>query len=148
MSKTQTMRTVFTCDPITQTVANHSQLLLNSLGYDTKIAQNNEELSVKIMIHGKFIARVIEGCNAMSVIILFVSFIVAFAGSFKNTTLFIIVGSILIYILNVFRISFIAIALYEFPEYESLLHNYVFPASIYGFTFLLWFVWIKKFSKF
>jgi len=120
---------------------------LNTIGYNSRIEQHTEEGSVKLFINDKFVARIIEGCNAISIIILFISFIVAFSSNFKTTFLFIVVGSLLIYFINIFGIAVISIALYQFPQYQYILHDVLFPLMIYGFTFLLWFFWIKKFSK-
>jgi len=102
---------------------------------------------VKLFINDKFTAFIVEGCNAISIIILFIAFIVAFAGKFKTTILYILFGSLLIYFTNIVRIVIISIALYEFPQYQNVLHEIVFPSIIYGMTFLLWFVWIRNFSN-
>ena len=147
LSKNQKTEGIFACAPITNTVAKQTQFLLNSLGYSAGIEQNTNEVSINLFINDKLVARVIEGCNAISIIILFISFIVAFASNFKATLLFIIVGSLLIYFTNIFRIAIIAIALYKYPEYQYLLHDILFPVIIYGITLLLWFVWVQKFSR-
>ena len=147
LNKTQSDTGVFTCAPITKTVAEQTQYLLNIFGYPTEIAQDTETLSIKLFINGKFTAFIVEGCNAISIIILFTAFIVAFAGKFKTTVLYILFGSLLIYFTNIVRIAVISIALHEYPQYQNVLHEIVFPSIIYGITFLLWFVWIQKFSK-
>lgn len=147
LNKTQGTSGVFACAPITKSVAKQTEYLLNAIGYNSRIEQHTEEVSVKLFINDTFIARIIEGCNAISIIILFISFIIAFSSNFKTTFLFIVVGSLLIYFINIFRIAIISIALYQFPQYQYILHDVLFPLMIYGFTFLLWFVWIKKFSK-
>ena len=147
LSKTQKTVGQFSCAPITKTVAAQTEFLLNSVGYNAEIEQHSEEVSVKLFMNDKFVARIIEGCNSISIIILFISFIIAFSSNFKATFLFIVVGSLLIYFLNIFRIAFISIALYKYPQYEYVLHDIIFPLIIYGITFLLWFLWIKKFSK-
>jgi len=147
LSKNQKTEGIFACAPITNTVAKQTQFLLNNIGYSAEIEQNTNEVSINLFINKKLVARVIEGCNAISIIILFISFIVAFASNFKATFLFIIVGSLLIYFTNIFRIAIIAIALYKYPEYQFFLHDILFPVIIYGITFLLWFVWIQKYSK-
>ena len=147
LSRNQKTTGVYSCAPITKTVAYQTEFLLNSVGYSAKIEQHTEEVSVKLFVNNKLVARVIEGCNAISIIILFISFIVAFASDFKTTLLFIVVGSLLIYFSNIFRIAIISIALYEFPQYQYILHDVIFPIMIYGITFLLWFIWVQKFSK-
>ena len=147
LNKTQNISGVYSCAPITQTVADHAQFLLTNIGYDVKIEQHPEEISLQLLMNDKLIARINEGCNAMSIIILFISFIVAFANKFKITALYILFGSLFIYGVNISRIVFIAIALYKYPKYQDILHDYIFPGIIYGFTFLLWFIWVRKFSK-
>jgi len=146
LSNNQKTETIFSCAPITKTVANRSKEVLNFIGYKTEIEQHSKEVSMKLIINDTYVARVIEGCNAISIMILFISFIVAFANKFSITLLYIVVGSLIIYFTNILRISIIAIALYKYPSYENLLHNIIFPSIIYGITFLLWFIWVRKFS--
>ena len=147
LNKTQSTTDVFSCSPITKMVAKQSQTLLSSFGYQTEVAQLHDEMSMQLKINNSFIARINEGCNAMSIIILFTSFIVAFASNMKTTVLYIIFGSIIIYFSNILRIAIIAIAFYKYPKYQDELHNYIFPSIIYGITFLLWFIWVRKFSR-
>jgi exosortase family protein XrtF len=82
----------------------------------------------------------------VSIIILFLAFIIAFSGSIKDTIWFGIFGSLLIYLVNLFRIIALSVLYYKFPEYQEILHNLVFPAIIYGLTFILWITWVKYFS--
>ena len=147
LNKSQNISGTYSCAPITQTVANQVQFLLTNFGYDAKIEQHPEEISLQLLMNDTLIARINEGCNAMSIIILFISFIVAFANKFKVTALYILFGSLVIYGSNIFRIAFISIALYKYPEYQAILHDFIFPGILYGITFLLWFVWVQKFSQ-
>ncbi|MGB6269883.1 MAG: exosortase family protein XrtF, partial [Olleya sp.] len=101
----------------------------------------------KMLVRGKYLARVIEGCNGTSIIILFVSFIIAFAGKFKTTLFYILSGSVLIYVVNLVRIVILSIGLYNYPWRKEELHTVVFPAIIYGMVFLLWMFWVNRFSK-
>ncbi|KUO68642.1 MAG: exosortase XrtF [Lutibacter sp. BRH_c52] len=147
LNRSQNDVSPFACAPITKTVAEQTKYLLNVIGYPTEIVQDTETAALKLFINGKFTAFIVEGCNAISIIILFIAFIVAFAGSFKTTVLYILFGSLLIYFTNIVRIVIISIALYEYPQYQHLLHEIIFPSIIYGMTFLLWFVWIRYFSN-
>ena len=147
LNKTQKTSGIFECAPITNMVAKQTKNLLNLMGYRAEIEQHTKEISVKLFVNDKFVARIIEGCNAISIIILFISFIIAFSSDFKTTFIFIILGSLLIYLSNIFRIAIISIALYKYPKYQYILHDILFPLMIYGITFLLWFVWVRKFSK-
>lgn len=148
LQKTQSKVDGFACSPITVQVANHTSSTLSFFGVDNTIQQHEKELSVKLMVKEQYTARVIEGCNSVSIIILFLAFIFAFSGPIKATVLYGLIGSVLIYIVNVLRIAFLTVMLYKYPEKQMLLHNLIFPAIIYGFTFLLWVIWVHKFSNY
>ncbi len=134
-------------DYFTNLVARQTDALLNGVGYDASVVPHNVEPSIKIIINGKYVARVIEGCNSVSIIILFISFIVAFAGKFKTTFLYCFAGSIIIYAFNLMRIVVLSVGLYHYPWRRNILHTVIFPMLIYGTVFLLWMVWVNRFSK-
>jgi len=134
-------------DYVTNLTARQSQLLINSVGYDCHIEAHADEPSMKLIINNKFVARVIEGCNSVSIIILFIAFLIAFAGEWKRTALYILAGSVLIYSVNLIRIAILSIGLYHYPWRREILHTVIFPLIIYGLVFLLWMVWVRRFSK-
>lgn len=134
-------------DPITQLVATQSSLLLESLGYDAQVVSHGVKPQMKLIVDTYYIANIIEGCNGISVLILFVAFVIAFAEKFKKTALFIVGGVALIYSVNIMRIALLAIALYAYPAYENILHGVVFPGIIYGMVFLLWVLWVRTLKK-
>ncbi|MFT4849558.1 MAG: exosortase family protein XrtF [Sediminicola sp.] len=131
-------------DFVTHYVARQSTGLISKLGYNAQIIAHETKSQMVLNMDGNYLASIIEGCNSISVIILFIAFIVAFAQGFKKTAYFICVGSLLIYTVNVFRIAILAIGLYHYPHQEKLLHGVVFPGIIYGIVFLLWMLWIKR----
>ena len=134
-------------DYITHLVSLQSENLLNAFGYNTKVLPHPDEPSMKLILNGEFIGRIIEGCNSISVIILFLSFIVAFSGKIKTTFFYILSGSVLIYVINLLRIVILAIGLHLYPQYAEVLHTVIFPGIIYGIVFLLWIFWVNRFSK-
>ena len=134
-------------DYITNLVAKQTENILNVLGYSAEVLAHSDEPSMKLFLNGNFTARIIEGCNSISVIILFLSFIVAFSGKLKTTFFYILAGSVLIYVVNLFRIVLLSLGLYHYPEYSEVLHKVVFPGIIYGMVFLLWIFWVNRFSK-
>ena len=134
-------------DYMTNLVSLQSETLLNSFGYKTQVLPHSDEPSMKLILNGEYLGRIIEGCNAVSVIILFVSFIVAFSGKLKTTFFYILSGSVLIYTVNLLRIVVLTVGLYHYPEYADVLHNVIFPGIIYGMVFLLWIFWVNRFSK-
>lgn len=134
-------------DGITRLVASHVEKVLQVFDSNSAVVyQQNTKIS--ILMHQKEVATIIEGCNAISVVILFVSFVIAFAGRFSTTLFFLLGGSVLIYVLNVIRIAILSLLLCRFPAYEHLLHGVIFPLFIYGVVFILWFVWVNYFSTY
>ena len=133
-------------DSVTQIVANQTATVLSWFDSQSYTMPHLKEPTVKLFYKGQYISRIIEGCNAISVIILFIAFVIAFTGKFKNTIIFILFGSILIHILNIGRIALLCVALYNFPQYEHLLHGVIFPLVIYGVVFLLWVIWVNNYS--
>lgn len=133
-------------DSFTLLVSNQTEDVLLLFNCDVKTVPNSKEPSEILYYNQKPIARIIEGCNALSVIILFTSFIIAFSGKIKPTVLYIIGGSILIHILNIFRIALLCVLIYYYPKQQHFWHGVAFPLFIYGVVFVLWIIWVNKFS--
>ena len=134
-------------DYVTNLVARQSGTLLETLGYETEVIPHPKEASMKLIINNKFVARIIEGCNSISAIILFVSFIIAFAVKFKTTLFYLLFGCILIYVVNLIRVVILSIGLYNYPWRREILHSVIFPLIIYGLVFLLWMFWVNRFAN-
>lgn len=137
---------IFACAPITNVVSNQAKGICKFLGYDIFTEQNPNELSISFFVNEKLVSKIVEGCTSISIMILFLSFIIAFSGRTKTTILFGISGLILIYAVNIFRIVLLTLAIYHYPKYSPFLHNIVFPGIIYGMVFTLWVVWVNKFA--
>lgn len=148
LQATQKKDSIFQCAPITEKVAIQTTSVLQFFGYNAQMQQHDQELSVKLILDDVYLARVIEGCNSISVIILFVAFIIAFPGPLKKSLLYSLAGGILIYLVNVLRIAFLTVALAKLPEQKEMLHNLVFPSIIYGLVFMLWVLWVNYFSNY
>lgn len=139
--------TIFELDGFTHLVSNQTEQLMRFFNMDVYSMPNLQESSMKIWYNHKSIVRIVEGCNALSVIILFISFVLAFTGKWWHTILFLIIGALLIHILNVMRIALLIVLLYRYPAQGFIFHDIVFPLIIYGFVFVLWIVWVNKFSN-
>lgn len=135
-------------DGITNIVGQNVDQLMRLFNCDVKIVKSISNPSLQLWYNNKYTLRIIEGCNAVSVIVLFISFITAFSGKLKTTIYFILFGVFLIYVLNIIRIALLAVLLFRFPEKEHILHGVLFPLIIYGLVFILWVFWVNKFSKY
>jgi len=135
-------------DGITAFVAGNVQQLMLSFNADIDIIKSFSSSCFEVWYNNKYTIRIIEGCNAVSIFILFTSFVIAFSGKLKTTLLFIFFGILFIYVLNIIRIALLTVLLFNYPEKEHFLHGVLFPLVIYGLVFVLWIIWVNKFSKY
>ncbi|WP_294821179.1 exosortase family protein XrtF [uncultured Flavobacterium sp.] len=136
----------FEPDSMTTLVAQQASGLVNFLGAESDISKHPKEASWYLFVNGKRVARVVEGCNAVSIMGLFMSFIIAFSTTFRKTSAYIVAGIVLIHLLNVVRIALLGLGLYHYKEHGPLLHDIIFPLFIYGVVFSLWILWVVRFS--
>ncbi len=121
--------------------------IYHSFGINAELIPLQNEAGLKLIINGQYLARIVEGCTAMSVIIMFISFILSFGNASFKAIKFAAVGSVLIFVFNILRILFLSYILYYFPKYQDVAHRVLFPALIYGFVVFLWYIFIKKSFK-
>jgi len=116
--------------------------ILSVLGFQSDI-QNNiifVQYAVKPI-------RVIYGCLALSQMGLIAGLVISYPGNFLHKCWFIPISLIIIHLLNAFRIIGLAVVLIYFPQFGELTHFYLTRIAIYFGILLLWFCWIKYFSK-
>ncbi len=135
-------------DAITRMVSKNTEQVLQVFNNGSSIEESDGHPYMKLFYNQKYVARIVEGCNAISVVVLFISFVVAFSGKLKTTLFFIFGGSLLIYVLNVLRIAALSALIFYFPKQEPFLHGVLFPLYIYGVVFMLWLIWVRKFSRY
>ena len=131
-------------DGFTKIISDQSAFLLNFTGYETVTKDFPSHETVQFYINGKVATRMVEGCNAVSVMIMFLAFVFAFYKGVK-TFYFAFAGIVLLYILNLFRIYVLNVIVVDFPALTKPAHDYFFPAFIYGGVVVLWLIWINKF---
>ena len=131
-------------DGFTKIISDQSAFLLNFTGYETVTKDFPSHETVQFYINGKVATRMVEGCNAVSVMIMFLAFVFAFYKGVK-TFYFAFAGIVLLYILNLFRIYVLNVIVVDFPALTKSAHDYFFPAIIYGGVVVLWLLWINKF---
>ncbi len=131
-------------DGFTKIISDQSAFLLNLTGYETITKDFPSHETILFYINGKSATRMIEGCNAVSVMVMFLAFVFAFYKGVK-TFYFAFSGIVLLYILNLFRIYVLNVIVVDFPVLTKPAHDYFFPAIIYGGVVFLWLIWINKF---
>ncbi|AZA61584.1 exosortase family protein XrtF [Chryseobacterium indoltheticum] len=132
-------------DPFSRMITKQVVFLQTLMGFPSALYDDVPKQQVWFHVRTRFVTRMVEGCNAISVMILFVSFIFAFYKGAK-TFVFVAISLILLHIMNVLRITGLNIVCSDYPQYSKMSHDYVFPAIIYGSVVVLWLVWIKFFA--
>lgn len=118
-------------------IIGNSAGVLGWLGYD--VITVNRVISI-----GAFPGvEVIDGCNGISAIGLFIGFIVAYPGDWRKKVSFSILGIGLIYIVNIIRIVVLVLTEASWPEFFDFAHDYATTAIFYFVIFALWMVWVN-----
>ncbi|MEM7109522.1 MAG: exosortase family protein XrtF [Bacteroidota bacterium] len=131
-------------DPVTMIVTAQTSYLLDLFGADTHTRVSEERPNVLLcQSSGKSILSVYEGCNGLNVVIIFLSFLVAFKLN-SNLFWFVPLGIFMIHMSNLVRIALLYHVSIGLPNYSYFAHKYFFTASIFLVVFGLWFWWLKK----
>lgn len=130
-------------DIVTYNVSWFTKEILGIWSYDIKIEPDVIYRSQKLYFNNKPLFNIVEGCNGLSVIILFSAFVVALKSKLFNTIGYILFGMVSLYFMNVIRLVLLALGYYYYPQQKHVMHDIFFPLIIYGLLLLLWIIWIK-----
>ncbi len=83
-------------------------------------------------------------CNGLELIALYIGFIICMPAQVSRKLIFIIGGTMLIYIVNILRCAALVQIYLHYPQYLDFSHHYLFTTIIYVFIFLLWLIFSKK----
>ncbi len=89
-----------------------------------------------------------RGCMGRNVMLGYAALIAVFPGKIINKLWYIPMGLAIITIVNILRISGLAITAYCCPEYSDINHYLVFKIAAWIVIFLLWVIWFNRFSPF
>lgn len=117
----------------------------STTGFDL-IQYDDTDLRTRVGIAGSTGVFIGEPCNGFVLFILFLAFIIAFPGPAKHKLWYIPAGILAIHIINAVRVTALVYIVYKKPEWLTFNHDYTFTILVYSFVFLLWWLWINKFS--
>ncbi|HBV16973.1 exosortase family protein XrtF [Chryseobacterium carnipullorum] len=132
-------------DPFSRIIADQVASIQKALGFPTLLYDDIKNEQVWFYVKKNYVTRMVEGCNAISVMILFIAFVFAFYKGLK-TFIYALAGIVMLYIMNLLRIVGLNIVMSDYEEYGKMFHDFIFPAVIYGTVVVLWLVWIKFFA--
>jgi exosortase family protein XrtF len=130
---------------LTTLVGRNTEQLLDLFPADVATEENKEETFIKLIYNHKYVARIIEGCNAISIIILFISFVVSFSGKLKPTLLLFWRKRTGLRIkCDANRHAECLDVSFFWPS--VFLARCVIPSVYLWVVFILWVIWVSKFS--
>ncbi|AHM58654.1 Transmembrane exosortase (Exosortase_EpsH) [Flammeovirgaceae bacterium 311] len=129
---------------LTQITAGAGALSLNLLGYNieaAKVAEGSE-----LFLDNEPLLLIASNCNGLIVFALFAAFILIFPKNWSKKLLFIPAGVMLLFLLNVLRVTSLSLIQIYHAEWLEFNHKYSFTILMYAAVFGLWMLWVKKFA--
>ena len=130
-------------DPFTSFITEKVAYLMSFTLPEVSVSYSQDAPFAEILYYGVPVISMIEGCNAISVKILFISFLLAFTGPIGRYLWFIPMGLLVMFISNLIRIYILALVILYYPNLSNIAHDYFFPGVIYGTVFILWVFWVR-----
>ncbi|MEK6481680.1 exosortase family protein XrtF [Catalinimonas sp. 4WD22] len=137
---------------ITSKTAMVSTRLLNLVGYEASYidvphsSESKQSVSL-ILVDEVPLLYIADSCNAFTLMVLFMGFIIAYPGNWKHKMWFIAAGCLAVFLINVIRVQFL---IYNYMYYHSWFefnHKYTFTIAVYLCVFYFWMVWANSFGK-
>ncbi len=123
-----------------------AEYILKILGYKTFKALQDMDVQV-VGIDGSNGVWVGSNCNAITLFSLFAVFIIAYPGNQKHKFWYVPAGILAIHLLNILRVTALAMIANSYPQYLNFNHTFTFTFLIYSFIFVLWIIWVNRFAN-
>lgn len=142
--------------PLTKIVANSAVEVINEIEdsnkYSSKlikahVLRDNEGVWVNqaaIYYKQDKILAIEDHCNGLEIFILYMGFIICLPATFKRKAIFISLGLLMIFLVNVLRCVGLFYIIQNYPQYTTFSHHYLFTFFVYAFVIWLWLMFSKK----
>jgi exosortase family protein XrtF len=112
--------------------------ILDTLGF------SSYRLNRVVGLEGNAGIEIVNGCNGIAAMGLFIGFIIAYPGRRIYKLSFLLFGLCVIYLTNVTRIVVLALTQEYWPEFFDITHNYSTSTIFYLVIFMLWVIWMNN----
>jgi exosortase family protein XrtF len=85
-------------------------------------------------------------CNGLTIILLYIGFLVAYPGRWLTKVVFMVLGSVVVYVLNIGRVVALTLNYAYAKNSFDFNHKYTFVFIVYAAVFLLWVTWVNNYS--
>ena len=131
-------------DPMSRILGEHAAMGLRAVGY-TAVSEHSLGLQEeRILIDSIAKVKVIEGCNGLSVMILFLAFVLAFGPWSSRKGKFVVWGLLAIHAFNVIRVAVLALIIHHSDGSWYSVQKNLFTGSIYLLVLVLWVLWTRQ----
>jgi len=134
-------------DMVTKVVASQTAWILSQVHEPVQASATPTSAYVSLTNASGQGVSVYEGCNGVNVFLVYLSFLVAYAGPRRLWLRFAAIGLVLIHLINLSRVSLLFEVAIYFPDQLYLFHKYLFTAIIYTLVFVLWYWWVNAVKK-
>lgn len=97
-----------------------------------------------ILLNGHKVVSIARQCNGLELIVLYIGFMICLPSTWKRMLTFGIIGTVIIYILNIIRTALLAVMYAEQNGMTDFAHHYLFKIIIYAVVFAGWVLYMKK----
>ncbi len=133
-------------DPwLTNLVSINSVQVLNLMGYEVDQVRLEDGNRI-VNSQGEGLLRIAYICDGLELYVIFLIFLLAFPGPWKDKLWYVPMGFVVIYIFNQVRVVSLILTQIHAPQYLHFNHKYTFVIIVYGVIFLLWMIWVRKFG--
>ncbi len=126
-------------DPFTMGVAKTSGAVLNLVG-------QNVTMKGTQVFGSKFAVDIMNGCNGLETVIIFVSAVLSFPAPIKARLIGLALGVVAIQFVNLIRVVALFLTGSYFPALFDSSHTVIWQTIVIAFGVLLWMFWANKFA--
>ena len=142
-------------DPLTAWVGSHGASMLKLWGYNSFCQQVDPTQSlfyqrVTILLNNAPVVTIDDSCNGLELYAVWLGFLFAYGSKKLKIAPILLIsfgGCFLIYLINVLRVSGLALLVHYRVPYFEYFHKYVFATFVYLFIFLMMWFWTNQVNK-
>ena len=122
-------------------------VVLQLLGYDLIPEPVNADNIRTIGVEGGHLLWIGDPCNGVGLFAVYLIFLIAYGGPWRHKAWFGVLGLLSIHLVNALRVAALCIIVSINYEWLNFNHDYTFYVIVYGWVFLLWYIWVKRFAN-
>lgn len=125
-------------------IVEHAKVALNSFGF--VLRQEADMAWNHIAIEGSAGVLIGAPCDGIILFVIFSIFVLAFPGPIRHKLWYLPLGILSIHLVNVLRVVALAWIVSVNESWLAFNHDYTFTILTYAWVFLLWYIWVNRFS--